>query len=309
MKIYGSVSELVGRTPLLELSGFERKTNAGARILGKLECFNPASSAKDRAAKEMIESAERDGRLKKGSAIIEATSGNTGIGLVSLAVPKGYRVIIVMPENMSRERIALMRAYGAEVVLTDGALGMSGAIARAEQLARETKDSFIPYQFSNPANADAHRKTTGPEIWEDTDGEVDIFVACVGTGGTLTGVGEYLRSKNKSIKIVAVEPAASPLLSEGRSGAHKIQGIGAGFVPEILNTSIYDEVIAVSDEDAMRTARDVAKIDGILVGISSGAALRAAEELAKREENKNKNIVVLLPDSGERYLSTELFNS
>lgn len=309
MNIYRSIGELVGKTPLLELSSYAAQRSLSARLIAKLEYFNPAGSAKDRAAKEMIDSAEREGKLKHGSTIIEPTSGNTGIGLASLAVSKGYRVIIVMPDNMSIERRTLMRAYGAEVVLTDGALGMSGAIQKAEQLANEIEDSWIPDQFSNPANAEAHRKTSGPEIWEDTDGNIDIFVACVGTGGTITGVGQYLKSKNKEIKIVAVEPSASPFLSKGISGAHKIQGIGAGFVPKVLDTSVYDEIITVSDEDAMRAAREVAKSDGALVGISSGAALHAATELAKREENKNKNIVVFFSDSGERYLSSGLYDN
>lgn len=309
MNIYRSVGELVGKTPLLELSSYAAQRSLSARIIAKLEYFNPAGSAKDRAALEMINSAEREGKLKAGSTIIEPTSGNTGIGLASLAVSRGYRVIIVMPDNMSLERRTLMHAYGAELVLTDGALGMSEAIKKAEQLAVEIEDSWIPDQFSNRANAEAHKKTTGPEIWEDTDGAIDIFVACVGTGGTITGVGEYLKSKNKNIKIVAVEPSASPMLSKGFSGAHKIQGIGAGFVPEVLDTSIYDEIITVSDEDAMSAAREVAKSDGALVGISSGAALHAATELAKREENKDKNIVVFFSDSGERYISSGLFDN
>ncbi|MBR2432120.1 MAG: cysteine synthase A [Clostridia bacterium] len=307
MKIYGSISELVGGTPLLELSGFKEKHGISARILAKLEYFNPAGSVKDRVAKEMIEQAEKDGVLMAGSTIIEPTSGNTGIGIAALAVSKGYRVIIVMPDNMSRERQTLMRAYGAELVLTDGALGMSRAIEKAEELAKDIENSFIPSQFTNPANPEAHRKTTGPEIWNDTDGQVDIFVAGVGTGGTLSGIGGYLKAQNPDVKIVAVEPASSAILSGGKAGAHKIQGIGAGFVPETLDTEIYDEVIAVSNEDALACAREVAASDGILVGISSGAALCAARELAAREENKSKNIVVLLPDTGERYLSSELF--
>ena len=307
MKIYKSISELVGGTPLLELSGFERKYDLRAKIFAKLEYLNPAGSAKDRVAKEMIEEAEICGKLKKDSTIIEPTSGNTGIGIAALAVSKGYRVIIVMPDSMSKERQTLMRAYGAELVLTDGKKGMSGAIKKAEELAEEIENSFICGQFVNPSNPDAHRKTTGPEIWSDTDGCVDIFVAGVGTGGTITGVGEYLKSQDSDIKIVAVEPASSPVLSKGESGAHKIQGIGAGFVPEILNTEIYDEVIAVENEDSFNCSREVAKTDGVLVGISSGAALFAAKELAMREENKDKNIVVLFPDTGDRYLSTELF--
>lgn len=307
MKIYGSISELVGGTPLLELSGFEKKYGISARILAKLEYFNPAGSVKDRVAKEMIEDAERRGVLTNGSTIIEPTSGNTGIGIAALAVSKGYRVIIIMPDNMSRERQTLMRAYGAELVLTGGALGMSGAIAKAQELAKDIENSFIPSQFTNPANPEAHRKTTGPEIWNDTDGQVDIFVAGVGTGGTLSGIGGYLKTQNPNVKIVAVEPASSAILSGGKAGSHKIQGIGAGFVPETLDTEVYDEVIAIRDEDALCFAREIAASDGVLVGISSGAALCAARELATREENKGKNIVVLLPDTGERYLSSELF--
>ena len=307
MKIYGSISELVGGTPLLELSGFEKKYGISARILAKLEYFNPAGSVKDRVAKEMIEDAERRGVLTSDSTIIEPTSGNTGIGIAALAVSKGYRVIIVMPDNMSRERQTLMRAYGAELVLTACALGMSGAIAKAQELAKDIENSFIPSQFTNPANPEAHRKTTGPEIWNDTDGQVDIFVAGVGTGGTLSGIGGYLKTQNPNVKIVAVEPASSAILSGGKAGSHKIQGIGAGFVPETLDTEVYDEVIAIRDEDALCFAREIAASDGILVGISSGAALCAARELATREENKGKNIVVLLPDTGERYLSSELF--
>lgn len=307
MKIYKSISELVGKTPLLELSGFEKKYGISARILAKLEYFNPSGSVKDRVAKEMIEDAERRGVLTSDSTIIEPTSGNTGIGIAALAVSKGYRVIIIMPDNMSRERQTLMRAYGAELVLTDGALGMSGAIAKAQELAKDIENSFIPSQFTNPANPEAHRKTTGPEIWNDTDGQVDIFVAGVGTGGTLSGIGGYLKTQNPNVKIVAVEPASSAILSGGKAGSHKIQGIGAGFVPETLDTEVYDEVIAIRDEDALCFAREIAASDGILVGISSGAALCAARELATREENKGKNIVVLLPDTGERYLSSELF--
>ena len=306
-KIYTSSDELIGHTPLLRLSGFAKQQGLSAEIVAKLEYLNPAGSVKDRAAKEMIDAAERDGLLAEGSVIIEPTSGNTGIGLCSVAASRGYKVIIVMPDSMSAERRTLMRAYGAELVLTDGALGMKGAIAKAEELAKAIPNSFIPAQFSNPANARAHFLTTGPEIWEDSDGEIDFFVAGVGTGGTITGVGEYLKSKNPSVRIVAVEPKSSPFLSEGKAGAHKIQGIGAGFVPSVLNTKIYDEIIAVSDEDAMSCARLMGKCEGILCGISSGAALFAAAELARRPENAGKRIVVLLPDGGDRYLSTELF--
>ncbi|MBU5486642.1 cysteine synthase A [Clostridium sp. MSJ-8] len=306
-RIYKSLSELIGKTPLLEVTNYEKKHNLEATILTKLEYFNPAGSVKDRIAKEMIENAEAKGQLKKGSVIIEPTSGNTGIGIASVGTAKGYKVIIVMPETMSVERRNLIKAYGAEIVLTEGAKGMKGAIAKADELAKETPNSFIPGQFVNPANPEAHRKTTGPEIWEDTDGKVDIFVAGVGTGGTVTGVGEYLKSKNPNVKVVAVEPKSSPVLSEGKSGSHKIQGIGAGFVPDTLNTDIYDEIIAVENEDAFTASREVSKTEGLLVGISSGAALYAATELAKRPENKGKTIVVLLPDTGERYLSTELF--
>lgn len=306
-KIYTSIEQLIGRTPLLELTHLERELALQARVLAKLEYFNPAGSVKDRAAKTMLDEAEREGRLKPGAVIIEPTSGNTGIGLAAVAVARGYRIIIVMPETMSVERRKLMKAYGAELVLTEGTLGMKGAIAKAEELAKEIPGSFIPGQFVNPANAKAHWETTGPEIYEDTDGAVDIFVAGVGTGGTITGAGEYLKSRKPSVQIAAVEPASSAVLSAGISGAHKIQGIGAGFVPRVLNTEVYDEVIAVTDEDAFETARLVGKKEGVLVGISSGAALWAAVEIAKRPENKGKTIVALLPDTGARYLSTELF--
>lgn len=306
-RIFKSLSDLIGKTPLLEVTNYEKKHNLEATILTKLEYFNPAGSVKDRIAKEMIENAEASGQLKEGAVIIEPTSGNTGIGIASVGTAKGYKVIIVMPETMSVERRNLIKAYGAEIVLTEGAKGMKGAIAKADELAKETPNSFIPGQFVNPANPEAHRKTTGPEIWEDTDGKVDIFVAGVGTGGTVTGVGEYLKSKNPNVKIVAVEPKSSPVLSEGKSGPHKIQGIGAGFVPDTLNTDVYDEIIAVENEDAFTASREVSKTEGLLVGISSGAALYAATELAKRPENKGKTIVALLPDTGERYLSTELF--
>ena len=307
-RIYTSAEQLIGNTPLLELTHLEKSEGLGARVLAKLEYLNPAGSAKDRVARAMIDDAEAKGILKEGSVIIEPTSGNTGIGLAMVAVPRGYRVIIVMPETMSIERRLLMKAYGAELVLTSGAAGMSGAIARAEELAKEIPGSFIPGQFVNPANAAAHRATTGPEIWRDTDGAVDIFVAGVGTGGTITGVGEYLKGQNPNVKIVAVEPASSPVLSKGTAGAHKIQGIGAGFVPEVLNTSVYDEVIPVTNEDAFAAGRVMGNTEGVLVGISSGAALWAALELAKRPENKGKTIVVLLPDTGDRYLSTPLFS-
>lgn len=306
-KIYKSLTELIGKTPLLELSNYEKENALGAAVLAKLEYFNPAGSVKDRIAKAMIDDAEEKGLLKKGSVIIEPTSGNTGIGLASVAAARGYRVILIMPETMSVERRKLLKAYGAELILTDGAAGMKGAIAKAEELAKETPDSFIPEQFINPANPAVHRATTGPEIWEDTDGKVDYFVAGIGTGGTITGVGEYLKSKNPEIKVIAVEPTGSPVLSEGKAGPHKIQGIGAGFVPDTLNTGVYDEIIKVDNEDAFVTGREVAKEEGLLVGISSGAALWAATQLAKRPENKGKNIVVLLPDTGERYLSTALF--
>lgn len=305
--IYTSADQLVGKTPLLELTRLEQKFHLEAKILAKLEYFNPAGSVKDRIAKAMIDEAEANGRLKKDSVIIEPTSGNTGIGLASVAAARGYRLILVMPETMSVERRQLMKAYGAELVLSDGAKGMKGALERAEALAKEIPNSFIPAQFVNPANSAIHRATTGPEIWSDTDGTVDIFVAGVGTGGTITGVGEYLKAQNPQIKIVAVEPAASAVLSTGVAGAHKIQGIGAGFVPEILNTEIYDEVITVTNEDAFAMGKTIGQMEGILVGISSGAAVSAAIEIAQQPENKGKNIVVMLPDTGERYLSTPLF--
>lgn len=306
--IYTSADQLIGRTPLLELTHIEKEEALEARILAKLEYFNPAGSVKDRIAKAMIDSAEARGLLKPDSVIIEPTSGNTGIGLASVAAAKGYRIIIVMPETMSVERRQLMKAYGAELVLTEGAKGMKGAIAKAEELAGETPGSFIPGQFVNPANPAVHKATTGPEIWEDTGGEVDIFVAGVGTGGTITGVGEYLKDRNPDVKVVAVEPAASPVLSKGTAGAHKIQGIGAGFVPEVLNTKIYDEIITVENEDAFAAGKRVGRSEGVLVGISSGAAVWAALHLAKRPENKGKTIVALLPDTGDRYLSTPLFS-
>lgn len=305
--IYTSADQLIGKTPLLELTHIEREEALNATILAKLEYFNPAGSLKDRIAKAMIDDAEAKGLLKKGSVIVEPTSGNTGIGLASVAAARGYRIIIVMPETMSVERRQLMKAYGAELVLTEGAKGMKGAIAEAERLAKELPDSFIPGQFTNPANPAIHRVTTGPEIWNDTDGRVDIFVAGVGTGGTITGVGEYLKAQNPDIKVVAVEPAASAVLSTGVAGAHKIQGIGAGFVPDVLNTKVYDEIIAVSNEDAFSVGKRIGKCEGVLVGISSGAAAWAAIELAKRPENMGKTIVVLLPDTGDRYLSTPLF--
>lgn len=307
MKIYKTVTDLIGRTPLLELSNIEKVNNLDAKIIAKLEYFNPAGSAKDRVAKFMIDDAEEKGILKKGSVIIEPTSGNTGIGLAAVAAARGYRIIITMPETMSIERRNLMKAYGAEVVLTDGAGGMTAAIAKAEELAKEIPDSFIPSQFSNPVNPLAHEKTTGVEIWEDTDGKVDIFVSGVGTGGTISGVGAYLKSKNPDVKIVAVEPESSPVISGGKAGPHKIQGIGAGFIPDTLNTDIYDEVITVSNEDSFEQGRAVVRNEGVLVGISSGAALWAAIQLAKRPENKGKNIVVLFPDTGERYLSSPMF--
>jgi cysteine synthase A len=306
-KIYKNLAELVGRTPLLEITNYSEGKDLKATILAKLEYFNPAGSVKDRIAKAMIEDAEEKGLLKPGSAIIEPTSGNTGIGIASVGTAKGYKVIIVMPETMSVERRSLIKAYGAEIVLTEGAKGMKGAIAKAEELASETPNSFIPGQFVNPANPEIHKNTTGPEIWEDTDGKVDIFVAGVGTGGTVTGVGEYLKSQNPNVKIVAVEPADSPVLSEGKAGSHKIQGLGAGFIPDVLNTKIYDEIIKVKNEEAFAGSRELSKKEGLLVGISSGAAIFAAAELAKRPENAGKTIVTLLPDTGERYLSTGLF--
>ena len=306
-QIYTSADQLIGKTPLLELTHLEKRFGLKARLLAKLEYFNPAGSVKDRAAKAMLDDAEASGRLKPGSVIIEPTSGNTGIGLAAVAAARGYRIIIVMPDTMSVERRQLMKAYGAELVLSDGTTGMSGAIAKADELAAQIPDSFIPGQFVNPANTKAHYESTGPEIFEDTDGEVDIFVAGVGTGGTITGVGEYLKSKKPDVKIVAVEPASSPVLSNGTAGAHKIQGIGAGFVPELLNTAVYDEVIPVQNEDAFAIGRLIGQQEGVLVGISSGAAVSAAIELAKRPENEGKTIVVLLPDTGDRYLSTPLF--
>ena len=305
--IYTSADQLIGNTPLLELTHIEQTENLQAKILAKLEYFNPAGSVKDRIAKAMIDDAEAAGKLKPGSVIIEPTSGNTGIGLASVAAARGYRIIIVMPETMSVERRQLMKAYGAELVLTEGAKGMKGAIAKADELAKELPNSFIPGQFVNPANPAVHKATTGPEIWEDTDGKVDIFVAGVGTGGTVTGTGEYLKSQNPNVKVVAVEPASSPVLSQGHAGAHKIQGIGAGFVPDVLDTKIYDEIITVGNDDAFATGRLIGKHEGVLVGISSGAAVWAAIELAKRPENKGKTIVALLPDTGDRYLSTPLF--
>ena len=306
-KIYKSLTELVGKTPLLELSNYEKKLGLEAAIVAKLEYYNPAGSVKDRIAKAMIEDAEQKGLLKKDSVIIEPTSGNTGIGLASIAAARGYRLILTMPETMSVERRNLLKAYGAELVLTEGAKGMKGAIAKADELAAEISNSFIPGQFVNPANPAVHKATTGPEIWEDTDGKVDILVAGIGTGGTITGAGEYLKEKNPNLKVVAVEPFDSPVLSEGRSGSHKIQGIGAGFVPQVLNTKVYDEIIPVKNEDAFVTGRELSKSEGLLIGISSGAAAWAATELAKRPENKGKTIVVILPDTGERYLSTALF--
>ena len=306
-KIYKDATELIGNTPLVEFNHIEKKEGLNAKILAKLEYFNPAGSVKDRIAKEMIEDAERKGTLKPGATIIEPTSGNTGIGLASIATAKGYKAIIVMPETMSVERRNIIKAYGAEIVLTEGAKGMKGAIAKAEELSKEIPDSFVAGQFVNPANPEAHRKTTGPEIWNDTDGKVDIFVAGVGTGGTVTGVGEYLKQQNPDVKVVAVEPATSPVLSKGTAGAHKIQGIGAGFVPDTLNTKIYDEIITIDNDAAFEGGKEIASIEGILVGISSGAAFVAAKELAKRPENAEKTIVVLLPDSGDRYYSTPLF--
>ena len=304
-KIYQKITDLIGGTPLLELANYEKKNNLKATVLGKLEYFNPAGSVKDRIAKAMVDEAEQEGKLKEGSVIIEPTSGNTGIGLASVAAARGYKIIITMPETMSIERRNLLKAYGAELVLTDGAKGMKGAIEKAKELAETTENSFIPSQFTNPANPAYHRATTGPEIWADTDGKVDIFVAGVGTGGTVTGVGQYLKSQNPDVKVVA--PASSAVLSTGVAGAHKIQGIGAGFVPDVLNTKVYDEIITVENEDAFKTGRDIARSEGVLVGISSGAAVWAATELAKRPENKGKTIVALLPDTGERYLSTPMF--
>ena len=306
-KIFTSADQLIGKTPLLELVHIEKAEGLEAKVLGKLEYFNPAGSVKDRIAKAMIDDAEQKGLLKPGSVIIEPTSGNTGIGLASVAAARGYRIIIVMPETMSVERRQLMKAYGAELVLSDGAKGMKGAIAKADELAKEIPNSFIPGQFVNPANPAVHKATTGPEIWEDTDGKVDIFVAGVGTGGTVTGIGEYLKSRNPHVKVVAVEPAASPVLSKGMSGSHKIQGIGAGFVPDVLDTKVYDEIIPVENDDAFATGKLIGKKEGVLVGISSGAAVWAAIQLAKRPENKGKTIVALLPDTGDRYLSTPLF--
>ena len=305
--IYTSADQLIGKTPLLELTHIEKKYGLKAKLVAKLEYFNPAGSVKDRIAKAMIDDAEASGKLKPGSVIIEPTSGNTGIGLASVAAARGYRLILTMPETMSVERRQLIKAYGAEIVLTEGAKGMKGAIAKAEELAKEIPDSFIPGQFVNPANPEAHRRSTGPEIWEDTDGKVDYFVAGVGTGGTVTGTGEYLKSKNPGVKVVAVEPATSAVLSTGVAGPHKIQGIGAGFVPDVLNTKVYDEIIPVSNEDAFATGKEIGKSEGVLVGISSGAAAFAAIQIAKREENAGKTVVVLLPDTGDRYLSTPLF--
>lgn len=307
MRVFNNITGLIGHTPLVEINRFTEKLGLKARILVKLELFNPAGSVKDRIALSMIEDAEKKGLLKPGSVIIEPTSGNTGIGLASIAASKGYRAVFTMPETMSAERRKLLQAYGAEIVLTEGAKGMKGAIAKAEELARQTPGIFIPGQFVNPANPEAHVRTTGPEIWDDTDGKVDIFVAGVGTGGTVTGTGRYLKSKNPAVRVVAVEPAASPVLTQGKAGPHAIQGIGAGFVPEVLDTKIYDEVIDVTNEDALATGREIARKEGFLVGISSGAALFAAVELARRPENAGKLIVALLPDNGDRYLSTKLF--
>ena len=307
MKVYDKITDLIGGTPLLQLTNYSREKSLSAAVIGKLEYFNPAGSVKDRIARAMIDDAEAKGVLKPDSVIIEPTSGNTGIGLAAVAASRGYRIILTMPETMSVERRNLLKAYGAELVLTEGAKGMKGAIAKAQELAEATPNSFIPSQFTNPANPTVHLHTTGPEIWNDTDGKVDIFVAGVGTGGTVSGVGEYLKSKNPNVKVVAVEPAGSPVLSKGTPGAHKIQGIGAGFVPDTLNTKIYDEIIAVENEDAFETGRTLARVEGLLVGISSGAAVWAATQLALRPENKGKTIVALLPDTGERYLSTPMF--
>ncbi len=307
MKVYQKIADLIGGTPLLELSNYEKKYTLEAKILAKLEYFNPAGSVKDRIARAMLDEAEASGALKPGSILIEPTSGNTGIGLAAVAASRGYEVILTMPETMSVERRNLLKAYGAKLVLTDGAKGMNGAIAKAKELAAQTPNSFIPSQFTNAANPEAHRRTTGPEIWQDTDGTVDIFVAGVGTGGTITGVGEYLKAQNPKVQVIAVEPAGSPVLSKGVAGPHKIQGIGAGFVPETLNTKVYDEVIPVENDAAFATGREIARSEGVLVGISSGAALYAATELAKRPENKGKTIVVLMPDTGDRYLSTRMF--
>ena len=308
MAIYRSLDALIGHTPMLELVNFKRRHELVASVFAKLELFNPAGSAKDRVAKSIIDAAEKSGELRAGGTVIEATSGNTGIGLAAICASRGYKVIIVMPDNMSRERQLLMSAYGAEIVLTDGRLGMSGAIARAEELAESIGGSFLARQFENPANPLAHRDTTGPEIWEDIDGNIDIFVCSVGTGGTVSGTGEYLKGKNADVRVIAVEPSGSPYLSEGRAGAHKIQGIGAGFIPKTLNTDVYDEVVTVTDDEAYTYAAQFARCEGILVGISSGAALCAAAKIAKRQENKGKNIVVLLPDTGERYLSSGVFD-
>ena len=307
MKVYQKITDLIGGTPLLELGNYEKKYSLEAKILAKLEYFNPAGSVKDRIARAMLDEAEASGALKPGSTLIEPTSGNTGIGLAAVAASRGYEVILTMPETMSVERRNLLKAYGAKLVLTDGAKGMNGAIAKAKELAAQTPNSFIPSQFTNAANPEAHRRTTGPEIWQDTDGTVDIFVAGVGTGGTITGVGEYLKAQNPKVQVIAVEPAGSPVLSKGVAGPHKIQGIGAGFVPETLNTKVYDEVIPVENDAAFATGREIARSEGVLVGISSGAALCAATELAKRPENKGKTIVVLMPDTGDRYLSTPMF--